>query len=90
MSNSQSPQPWHVPVSVAELPEEGQHVGLAADAGVRAAVARLAGLRALPRLEARFHMVPQGAGAVHVTGVVSATVGQNCVVTLEPMESKID
>lgn len=84
------PPPWHVPVAVDEIAPTGQHFDLVADSGVRAAVARLAGLRDLPRLEGNFDVTRHGAGGLHVTGHVSATVGQNCVVTLEPINNEID
>jgi uncharacterized metal-binding protein YceD (DUF177 family) len=63
-------------------------VTLNADAPTRDAIAKVAGLRDLPRLDASFDVVRSGAG-LHVAGQVSATVGQTCVVTLEPMESEI-
>jgi uncharacterized metal-binding protein YceD (DUF177 family) len=53
-------------------------------------VARTAGLRELPRLEASFDVTRHGAGGLHVAGKVSATVGQTCVVTLEPLVNEID
>ena len=68
----------------------GRHFDLVADELTRAAVARLAGLIALPRLRARFEVSPHGSGGLHVVGRVSATVGQTCVVTLEPIEKDID
>ncbi len=83
------PGPWHVPVAVEDVAEEGQHFDLVADGGVRAALARMAGLRDLPRLEANFDVTRHGAGGLHVAGVVSATVGQTCVVTLEPLATDI-
>ena len=36
-----APLPWHVPVALDEVPEEGQHFDLAADAETRAAAAQL-------------------------------------------------
>jgi hypothetical protein len=84
------PNPWPVPVPVETIDATGQHFDLVADDAVRAAVARLAGLRELPRLEASFDLTPHGSGGVHVTGRVSATVGQNCVVTLEPLSNDIE
>jgi hypothetical protein len=84
------PPPWHVPVTLEGVPETGRHVDLVADAAVRAAVASVAGLRDLPRLEASFDVTRRGEDGLHVTGSVSATVGQNCVVTLEPLVSEID
>ena len=80
--------PWSAPVRREDVPESGLHVDLVADAAVRAAVAAVAGLRELPRLEAHFDVVRQGAG-LRVAGEVSATVGQSCVVTLEPLTSEL-
>ncbi|MGB6569733.1 MAG: hypothetical protein WBF02_20775, partial [Xanthobacteraceae bacterium] len=53
-ANSEKPAaaPWQVPVAMDDIPETGRHFDLTADAGVRAAVARVAGLRDLPRLQA--------------------------------------
>src|SRR5580704_226294 len=83
------PAPWHVPVMSEDIPETGRHFDLQADAQVRAAVAAVAGLRELPRLQASFDVTRRGAEGLHVTGSVSATVGQTCVVTLEPLASEI-
>jgi hypothetical protein len=82
--------PWSVPVSLSEVPEIGRHVDLIADARTRAAIAELAGLAALPRLEASFDVTLHAGDGLRVTGRVSATVGQICVVTLEPIENEID
>ncbi len=85
------PAPWLVPVTVDDIPEEGgQRFDLVADAPTRAAVARIAGLRDLPRLEANVEVTRYGAGGLRVAGRVSATVGQTCVVTLEPLTDEID
>ena len=92
MPESKSPDagtPWHIPVAVEEVAETGQHFDLVADAPVRAAVARVAGLRDLPRFEANFDVSRHG-GGVHVVGSISATVGQNCVVTLEPLANEVE
>ena len=51
---------------------------------------RSIGLRALPRLQASFDVSRHGREGLHVVGRVSATVGQNCVVTLEPIDSEVD
>ena len=84
-----SAAPWHVPVAVEEVAESGQHFDLVAEAPVRTAVARVAGLRDLPRFEASFDVTRRGAGGLHVVGSISATVGQNCVVTLEPLANDV-
>lgn len=85
-----APSPWHVPVAAEDVPETGKHFELDADAGVRAAVAKVAGLRDLPRLQASFDVNLRGSGGLHVLGLVSATVGQTCVVTLEPVENEVE
>jgi hypothetical protein len=84
-----APMPWQVPVALDDVPEEGQHFDLAADAETRAAVARMAGLRDLPRLEASFDVTRRGRAGLHVAGRVSATAGQTCVVTLEPLANDV-
>jgi Large ribosomal RNA subunit accumulation protein YceD len=84
------PVPWHVPVSLDDVPEDGQHFDLAADAETRTAVAQLAGLRDLPRLRASFDVTRHGRGGLHVVGRVSAFAGQTCVVTLEPLANEIN
>jgi Large ribosomal RNA subunit accumulation protein YceD len=81
--------PWSVPVAVEDVPETGLHMEIEAPPAVRTELARLAGLRELPRLAAVFDLIRQGAG-VHVSGRVMATLGQTCVVSLEPMESTLD
>src|ERR1700691_3784889 len=83
------PAPWRVPVALADVPETGRHFDLVADEATRAAVRQAAGLRDLPRLQAQFDVTPHGADGLHVAGQVWATVGQNCVVTLEPLDNEI-
>jgi uncharacterized metal-binding protein YceD (DUF177 family) len=82
-------QPWHVSVRLEDVPETGLHLDLVADADVRADVAVLAGVRDVPRLEAAVDLARLGNG-LRMTGRVSATVGQICVVTLESMENLVD
>jgi uncharacterized metal-binding protein YceD (DUF177 family) len=81
--------PWGARVVVDDIPDTGLHVELEAPAAVRDEIARVAGLRALPRFSAVFDLIRDGDGA-QVLGQVSAQVGQNCVVTLEPIETDID
>jgi len=82
-------QPWHVPVRLENVPETGLHLDLVADAHVRVVLAALAGVRDIPRLEVTVDLARYGSG-LRMTGRVSATVGQTCVVTLEPMENVVD
>lgn len=87
---NRSETPWHVVVAVEDIPETGEHMTLVADAETRLAIARMTGLRELRRLEANFDLLPQGAGGLRVVGRVLATVSQNCVVTLEPLQNEIE
>ena len=80
---------WSVRVAAAEIPENGLHKDIVPDAVIREALAKSAGLMALPRLEASFDLTPQGSEGLHVAGRVSASIVQNCVVTLDPVESEI-
>src|SRR5262245_59459061 len=83
-------RPWSAPIALHEVPEDGRHVELVADERARAAIAKLGGLRSLPRLTATFDVTLRGRDGLHVVGRVSATVGQTCVVTLEAVENEID
>jgi len=85
----QPAQPWHVPVRLEDVPETGLHLAVAADAQVRAGLAALGGVAGMPRLEAVLDVLRHGNG-LRVTGRVSATVEQTCVVTLEPVENVVD
>jgi hypothetical protein len=88
--DKQAPAPWQVPIAIEDVAESGRHFDLVADNDVRAAVARVVGLRDLPRLQATFDVTPRDAGGLHVAGRLSATVGQNCVVTLEPLVNEVE
>jgi hypothetical protein len=82
--------PWRVPIATEEIPDTGQRFDLVANEPVRAAIAKVAGLRAVPRFEAHFDVTRRGAGGLHVGGKISATVGQTCVVTLEPLDNEVE
>jgi uncharacterized metal-binding protein YceD (DUF177 family) len=83
-------RPWSVPVKRGDIPETGRHFDLIPDRTARDAIARVAGVVELSRLEATFDVTLYGRGGLRVVGRVSATVGQVCVVTVEPIESEID
>jgi uncharacterized metal-binding protein YceD (DUF177 family) len=82
--------PWSVPVAVADVPETGRHLRVTADLQVRTAIAKVADVLSVPRLEAEFELTRHGRNGVRVVGSVSATVEQQCVLTLEPMESTVE
>jgi uncharacterized metal-binding protein YceD (DUF177 family) len=80
---------WSVPVVVEDIPDTGLHLAIEAPAVARAELAALAAVHELPQLSAVFDLTRQGS-RVHVSGQVSARVGQTCVVTLEPIESALE
>jgi len=84
-----SAPPWSVPVKADAIPETGLHRDIEAAADICAAVANLAEVRAVSDLKASFDLSRAG-DVVHVSGRVTGRVGQNCVVTLEPLETAID
>jgi uncharacterized metal-binding protein YceD (DUF177 family) len=84
------PDPWRVPIIVAQVPETGLHRDIEAEAAVREAMADLAGLREVLSAQASFDVTPTSGGRFHVAGKVRARIGQTCVVTLEEIENVID
>jgi uncharacterized metal-binding protein YceD (DUF177 family) len=82
--------PWSVPVAIHDVPEQGRRFDLTADENARAALAKSIGLRTLPRLQASFEVTRHGREGLRVVGQVSATVGQTCVVTLDPIDNEIE
>ncbi|GMO27368.1 MULTISPECIES: YceD family protein [unclassified Bradyrhizobium] len=84
------PDPWRVPIIVAQIPDTGLHRKLEASAAERQAMAEVAGLREVVSAQADFDVVPRSGGRVQVTGSVRARIGQTCVVTLDPIESEIE
>jgi hypothetical protein len=84
------PDPWRVPVVVAQIPDTGLHRDIEADQPARAAMAQLAGLREILSAKASLDVTPTGGGRFHVAGRVRARIGQTCVVTLDPIENDLD
>ena len=86
----QAADPWSVPIAVLQIPDTGLHRDLEADPATRAAMAEVAGLREILSASASLDVTPTGGGRFQVTGRVRARIGQNCVVTLDPVENDID
>jgi hypothetical protein len=82
--------PWRAFVNVVQIPETGLHRDIEADAATRVAMAAIAGLRDIAFARGSFDLSPRSGGRVHVSGHVTARIGQTCVVTLEPIENEID
>src|SRR5262245_44259743 len=89
-ADTATPEPWRAFVAVNQIPDIGLHRDIEADSRVREAMAEIAGLRDISSARASFDMAPRSGGRVHVTGRVSARIGQTCVVTLDPIENDID
>lgn len=76
-------------VPVRELPDGGRDFRFEATAEEREAVARRLGIAGLESLEAHFTVTPQGGGALARGGFKAEPV-QQCVVTLEPVTSRVE
>ena len=87
---TERPDPWRVPIAVAQIPDTGLHRDIDADQATRKAVADVGGLREVLSVQASFDVTPKSGGRYHVAGQVRARIGQTCVVTLEEIESDID
>lgn len=80
---------WSVPIVVADLDERGRRVSIEASESERIDIARVLGLRDLPKLSAAFELTSLGRDEVRLVGQVDAVVGQTCVVTLDPVENTV-
>ena len=79
---------WSVPLAVNDVPEAGLHLDLVADGG-HARPQRLPGSRPAA-LRGQFRRDASRARRLARCRARSATVGQTCVVTLEPIENEIE
>jgi uncharacterized metal-binding protein YceD (DUF177 family) len=78
------------PIDVMRLPQAGGVYDIAASVEERAALAKRFGLLALDRLEAQVQLAPVAAGFYRLSAKLEAELTQACVVTLEPVASRID
>ncbi|MCG6204448.1 DUF177 domain-containing protein [Rhodopseudomonas sp. HC1] len=82
--------PWRAPVVVMHIPANGLHREIEANEAERAGLAVLGQLNDVTSAKASFDLTPLSGSRIHVTGRVRASIGQTCVVSLEPMQSTID
>ena len=75
--------------AVQDIPEEGLAVERSASPEECEAVARSLDLLRCHSLMARYTLGPRSGGHVHLWGTVEAVVEQSCVVTLEPLLSRV-
>lgn len=90
MKRRTSTSPVSYPVNVARLQRSGLPVWLEADAQQRAELAAQHGLLGVDSFRIDVVVAPWKGDGVKVTGRVAATISQACVVTLEPVEARID
>jgi hypothetical protein len=75
--------------NVARLPQKGMPVTIDADQKQRDALAAWHHLVSVERFRAKLLVAPWKRHGVKVTGTVEAEITQECVVTLEPIQSSI-
>ncbi len=88
MAQSPADQLSHT-VNVAVLPARGLRIKLEADEAVRALLAHEANALRVDRFNCELLLKRWHKNGVIVTGEVSADITQECVVTLEPVHSRI-
>ncbi len=88
---TQRPAPEFSRAVPVESLEDGETViDIEADADERAALARRFGLLALDSLTAKVGLTPVDGGLVRVHGALAAEITQACVVTLEPVPTRVE
>lgn len=75
---------------IADLPRDGRDIALAPDANSRAAIADALGIIAVKKLRFTARLSPHGQRDWELIGELGASVVQSCVVTLEPVATRID
>ena len=76
--------------SVTRLPQSGMPVLVDADARQREALAAAHGLVSVERFHAELLVAPWKRNGVRVSGRVEADITQQCVVTLDPLQAKVE
>lgn len=81
---------WPYPVDVSEIGTNPVRLSLAPTEAQRAVLASRLGVVSLDALEAELELARgKGSAVLHVTGRIRAKITQNCVITLEPVQSAI-
>jgi hypothetical protein len=75
--------------ATVDIPETGMQAERFASPEERERIARALDLVACSSLTARYDIAPRGQGHFRLSGTLDAEVEQSCVVTLEPLTSKI-
>lgn len=90
MRQDQEKSPVSFKASATRLPQKGMPVIIDADARQREALAAEHGLVSVERFHAELLVAQWKRNGVKVSGRVEADITQECVVTLDPLQAKID
>lgn len=82
--------PFSRPVAVDRIPVSGQGFHIEADETERAALAGLCGVEEIRRVVFEGRIMPLSGGRRRLKGRLEAELVQACVVTLEPVEERVD
>lgn len=75
---------------VASLPLRGREIDIEADEAERRAIAAAHGLVEVASFRARVRLVPTAGEGVRLTGRLGADIRQTCVVSLRPVDQRVD
>ena len=90
MHETEDTSPVSFKAFVTRLPQKGLPVVIDADARQREALAAAHGLLSVERFHAELLVTPWKRHGVKVSGRVAADITQECVVTLDPMTTRIE
>lgn len=78
------------PVQVKRLPQKGLTIKIEADSKERDALRDFHELEDVKSFKADLQIIPWKKDGIRIRGTVKADIVQSCVVTLEPIDAKID
>jgi hypothetical protein len=90
MHQDEVKSPVSFKASVTRLPQKGMPVVVDADERQREALAAAHGLVSVERFHAQLLVAPWKRNGVKVSGHVEADITQECVVTLDPLQTRIE
>lgn len=90
MQDEHLKSPVSFKVTATRLPQKGLPVVIEADAGQREALAEAHGLVSVDKFRAELLVAAWKRNGVKVSGHVEADITQECVVTLDPLQARID
>lgn len=86
-----SPSEWFYPIDADSVPATGRTLHIQAAAENLDAIAERVGVINIKSVEASIHLQPQNGGHVlYISGHVKADIVQECITTLEPIDSHVE